>query len=149
MKRTLLSAMVLLGVSAGVHAENLLDIYQQAQIKDTQLLESKAKRDQAFEKIIFALKLGRLGQAQHLAQETVGISDRAVRTHGAEAHRGVFDIERFEIGRARRPLMAFVAVLSWSRQIFLRFYLGAHMENFLRGHVHAFAFFQGQPRVIL
>jgi len=43
--------MVLLGVSAGAHAENLLDIYQQAQIKDTQLLESKAKRDQAFEKI--------------------------------------------------------------------------------------------------
>ena len=51
MKRTLLSAMVLLGVSAGAHAENLLDIYQQAQIKDTQLQESKAKRDQAFEKI--------------------------------------------------------------------------------------------------
>ncbi len=43
-----------------------------------------------------------------------------------------------EIGRARRPLMAFVTVLSWSRQIFLRFYLGAHMDNFLRGHVAAF-----------
>ncbi|MGH1408909.1 MAG: outer membrane channel protein TolC [Aeromonas sp.] len=51
MKRTLLSAMVLLGVSAGAHAENLLDIYQQAQIKDPQLLQSKAVRDQAFEKI--------------------------------------------------------------------------------------------------
>ena len=43
--------MVMLGVSAGAHAENLLDIYQQAQSKDTQLLESKATRDQAFEKI--------------------------------------------------------------------------------------------------
>jgi outer membrane protein TolC len=51
MKRTLLSVMVMLGVSGAAHAENLLDIYQQAQIKDTQLLESKAKRDQAFEKI--------------------------------------------------------------------------------------------------
>lgn len=51
MKRTLLSVMVLLGVSAGAHAENLLDIYQQAQIKDPQLLQSKAVRDQAFEKI--------------------------------------------------------------------------------------------------
>ena len=40
-----------------------------------------------------------------------------------------------EIGKARRPLMAFVAVLSYSRQIFLRFYLGAHMENFLRGQL--------------
>jgi len=49
----------------------------------------------------------------------------------------------------RRPLMAFVAVLSWSRQIFLRFYLGAHMENFLRGHVAAFTQWSGCPRVIL
>ena len=43
------------------------------------------------------------------------------------------------IGRARRPLMAFVMVLSWSRQIYLRFFLDARMENFLRGHVGAFA----------
>ena len=54
-----------------------------------------------------------------------------------------------EIGRARRPLMAFVAVLSWSRQIFLRFYLGAHMENFLRGHVGALTAWGGCPRVAL
>ncbi|HEH9428825.1 TPA: outer membrane channel protein TolC [Aeromonas sobria] len=51
MKRTLLSVMVLLGVSAGAHAENLLDIYQQAQLKDPQLLQSKALRDKAFEQI--------------------------------------------------------------------------------------------------
>ncbi|WP_429145683.1 outer membrane channel protein TolC [Aeromonas veronii] len=51
MKRTLLSVMVLLGISAGAHAENLLDIYQQAQIKDPQLLQSKAVRDKAFEQI--------------------------------------------------------------------------------------------------
>ena len=54
-----------------------------------------------------------------------------------------------EIGRARRPLMAFVAVLSWSRRIFLRFYLGAHMENFLRGHVGAVTAWGGCPRVAL
>jgi transposase len=54
-----------------------------------------------------------------------------------------------EIGKARRPLMAFVAVLSWSRQIFLRFYLGAHTENFLRGHVAAFDAWGGPPRVAL
>ena len=54
-----------------------------------------------------------------------------------------------EIGQARRPLMAFVAVLSWSRQIFLRFYLGAHMENFLRGHVGAFEAWGGCPRIAL
>lgn len=54
-----------------------------------------------------------------------------------------------EIGQAKRPLMAFVAVLSWSREIFLRFYLGGHMENFLRGHVDAFATWGGCPRVAL
>jgi transposase len=54
-----------------------------------------------------------------------------------------------EIGRAKRPLMGFVAVLSWSRQIFLRFYLGAHMENFLRGHVDAFDAWGGCARVAL
>ena len=53
------------------------------------------------------------------------------------------------IGRARRPLMAFVAVLSFSRQIFLRFFLDARMENFLRGHVGAFASWNAVPRVIL
>ena len=54
-----------------------------------------------------------------------------------------------DIGRAQRPLMGFVAVLSWSRQIFLRFYLGAHMENFLRGHVGAVTAWGGCPRIAL
>jgi len=54
-----------------------------------------------------------------------------------------------EIGRARRPLMAFVMVLSYSRQIFLRFFLDARLENFLRGHVAAFTAWQGLPKVIL
>src|SRR5258708_4602874 len=53
------------------------------------------------------------------------------------------------IGRARRPLMAFVAVLSFSRQIFLRFFLDARMENFLRGHVDAFTAWNAVPRGIL
>ena len=54
-----------------------------------------------------------------------------------------------QIGQAKRPLMAFVMVLSWSRQIFLRFYLNAQMENFLRGHVAAFEAWNGLPKVLL
>ena len=54
-----------------------------------------------------------------------------------------------EIGRARRPLMAFVMVLSHSRMIFLRFFLDARMDSFLRGHVEAFVAFNGCPRVAL
>jgi len=54
-----------------------------------------------------------------------------------------------QIGRARRPLMAFVMVLSYSRRIFLRFFLDARMDSFLRGHVQAFIAFGGCPRVLL
>ena len=53
------------------------------------------------------------------------------------------------IGQARRPLMAFVMVLSWSRQIFLRFYLNQQMANFLRGHEAAFECWHGLPKVLL
>lgn len=54
-----------------------------------------------------------------------------------------------DIGRAKRPLMAFVMVLAWSRMIFLRFFLDARMENFLRGHVGAFVTWGGVARVLL
>jgi len=56
---------------------------------------------------------------------------------------------KITVGRAVRPLMAFVMVLSYSRQIFLRFYLGAAMSYFIRGHVEAFAAFNAVPRVLL
>ena len=53
------------------------------------------------------------------------------------------------IGRARRPLMAFVMVLSYSRHLFLRFYLNAAMPSFLHGHVAAFNYFNAVPRTLL
>jgi transposase len=56
---------------------------------------------------------------------------------------------KLAIGRAVRPLMAFVMVLSYSRQLFLRFYLGATMPYFIRGHVDAFSHFQGVARTVL
>jgi transposase len=53
------------------------------------------------------------------------------------------------VGRAKRPLMAFVMVLSYSRRIFLRFSLNARMDSFLHGHVEAFAAFACVARVPL
>ena len=44
---------------------------------------------------------------------------------------------KLQIGRASRPLMGFVMVLSFSRHLFLRFYLNAQMNNYLRDHVDA------------
>ena len=53
------------------------------------------------------------------------------------------------VGRARRALSCFVMTLSWSRALYLEFFFDQTMENFLRGHVHAFEAWAGQPRVIL
>ncbi len=54
-----------------------------------------------------------------------------------------------QIGRARRPLMAFVMVLSHSRMVFLRFFLDARIDALLRGHALAFVAFNGSTRVVL
>ena len=56
---------------------------------------------------------------------------------------------KLTIGKAERTLMAFVMVLSFSRAIFLRFFLDAQMANFLRGHEAAFTAWGGLPRVVL
>ena len=56
---------------------------------------------------------------------------------------------KITIGRAEHSLIAFVMVLSWSRQIYLRFFLNAQMSNFLRGHQGAFSAWGGIPRVLL
>lgn len=56
---------------------------------------------------------------------------------------------KLRIGRAERALWGFVMVLSYSRHIFLRFFFGNAMANFLRGHRGAFESFAGVPRVLL
>ena len=65
MNKRLLSALIVMSFSGFASAENLLDIYRQAQEKDPQLLESKAQRDAAFEKINEA-------QAANLPQINLG-----------------------------------------------------------------------------
>ena len=52
------------------------------------------------------------------------------------------------IGKAKRPLTAFVMVLSYSRKIFLRFYLNQRISNFLSGHEAAFNAWNGVPKVL-
>ena len=56
---------------------------------------------------------------------------------------------KLAVGRAQRTLWGFVMVLSYSRQIFLRFYFGNAMAHFLAGHVAGFEAFGGVPRVVL
>ena len=54
-----------------------------------------------------------------------------------------------QVGRATRPLSAFVMVLSWSRMPYVRFFYDQRMGSFLAGHVAAFRFFDGVPRCLL
>ncbi len=50
------------------------------------------------------------------------------------------------IGRARRRLSGFVLTLSYSRALWLEFFLDQSLENFLLGHVHALHDWGGAPR---
>lgn len=68
---------------------------------------------------------------------------------GEEAQADWAHFGKVTIGRAERPLLAFVMVLAYSRHLFLRFYLGAAMPYFIRGHVDAFSWFAAVPRVVL
>jgi transposase len=56
---------------------------------------------------------------------------------------------KIKFGVAERRLFAFVMTMSWSRQIFLRFYPGCSMPYFLQAHVDAFEFFGKMPRKLL
>jgi transposase len=56
---------------------------------------------------------------------------------------------KITVGRAERPLSAFVMVLGWSRAIHVLFTLDQTMESFLRGHVEAFAYLGGSARTLL
>ena len=100
---------------------------------------------------------GYAGQASHFRHLVASMRPRApaeaylrLRTlPGEQAQVDWAHFGHLQIGRARRPLMGFVIVLSYSRRVFLRFCLNAQMDSFLRGHVEAFAAFGGLARTLL
>ncbi len=103
------------------------------------------------------IERGYVGSASHLRHLVAGMRARPpteayLRLRTLPAEQAQVDWGHFghlQIGRARRPLMAFVMVLSHSRRIFLRFFLDAHGATFMRGHAEAFAAFGGCARVVL
>ena len=103
------------------------------------------------------IERGYVGSASHLRHLVAGMRPRPaaeaylrLRTlPGEQAQVDWGHFGHLQIGRARRPLMAFVMVLSYSRRIFLRFFLDAHGATFIRGHAEAFAAFGGCARVVL
>jgi len=79
------------------------------------------------------------------------VAEAYLRLRTLQADQGQVDWAHFgklTVGRVLRPLMAFVMVLSYSRHLFVRFYLGAAMSSFLDGHVRAFSY-NGVVRTLL
>jgi transposase len=67
---------------------------------------------------------------------------RTIPGEQAQADWGHFG--KIKFGNAERKLYGFVLTLSWSRHIFLRFYVNQGTANFQRGHIDAFEFFGGR-----
>jgi transposase len=75
-----------------------------------------------------------------------------LRLHKFPAEEAQVDWAHFgevRVGRARRRLSCFVITLSYSRALYLEFFFDQTLENFLRGHVHAFEAWLGTPRMVL
>lgn len=68
---------------------------------------------------------------------------------GEEAQVDWAHFGKLEVPGGQRQLLAFVGVLSYSRAIFVRFFLGQPVENLMRGLQSCFEFWGGCPRVVL
>lgn len=106
---------------------------------------------------VMARERGYAGSASHFRHRVALLRPRPVaeaylrlRTlPGEQAQVDWAHCGHLQVGRARRPLMAFVMVLSYSRALYLRFFLDARMASFLAGHAGAFNAFGGVARVVL
>lgn len=87
--------------------------------------------------------------AEHRPRKTPAAYLRLRTLPGEQAQADWAHFGKLQIRKAQRPLVAFVMVLSYSRAIFLRFFLGLHIWNFLRGHQEAFSRWGGVTRVVL
>jgi transposase len=106
---------------------------------------------------VMACERGYVGSASHFRHRVALLRPRRVaeaylRLRPLPAEQAQVDwahCGHLQVGRARRPLMAFVMVLSYSRALYLRFFLDARMASFLAGHAGAFAAFGGVAKVLL
>jgi transposase len=87
--------------------------------------------------------------AQHRPRKPAEAFQRLKTLPGEQAQVDWAHFGKLTIGKAVRVLWAFVMVLSYSRQLFLRFFLSSTMPFFLRGHIDAFSAWNGVPRVLL
>lgn len=92
-----------------------------------------------FRRIVANMRPRKPAEAYHRLRTLIGEEAQVDWGHFGQAR----------VGRATRPLSAFVMVLSWSRMPFVCFSYDQRMGTFLDGHIRAFRFFQGVPRLLL
>jgi len=68
---------------------------------------------------------------------------------GEQAQVDWAEFGKIEVAGGERKLLAFIMTLSWSRSVFVKFYLAGQMVEFQHGFMAAFDFFGGVPRIII
>lgn len=116
------------------------------QLTATRLLVMAKERGYAGGRSQFSVAVGELRSVTSRRAEPF---QRLSMLPGEQAQVDWAHFGRLKIGRAERPLMAFVLVLSYSRAIYLRFFLSQNLSSFIYGHQFAFEHFDGVPRVCL
>jgi transposase len=141
------------GVRRGTCRATKLDPYLPV-IRDTLALYPRLRATRLFEMVKARGYPGSVVQLRRavrlirpVATATVYRRLTTLAAEEAQVDWGAFGAIR--IGRGVRPLSGFVMVLSYSRAIFALFTVDQTLESFLRGHVEAFAAFQGTARTLV
>jgi transposase len=140
-------------VSRGRHTPSDLDPYL-GFIEDTLQRYPRLRATRVYEMIVSRGYKGSVRQTRRAVKRLrpAPASEAYLRLKTLPAEQGQVDWASFghvTVGRAKRSLSAFVMTLSWSRGIHVVFTLDQKQDNFLRGHVEAFEYFGGVPRVLL
>ena len=123
-------------------------------IRTTLAQYPKLRATRIHEMIVARGYAGSVGQTRRLVRRLRPrpVAEAYLRLHTLPGEQAQVDWGHFgkvTVGRAQRPLSAFVMVLGWSRALHVLFTLDQTMESFLRGHVEAFRYFGGSARTLL
>jgi len=137
----------------GRHIKSLIDPYL-GFIEDTLESYPSLRATRIHEMIVMRGFSGSIAQTRRAVRKLRPASSKEayLRLQTLPGEQGQVDWANFGrvlVGRAKRMLSAFIMILSWSRAFHAIFTLDQKQDNFLFGHVEAFEFFQGVPRVLL
>jgi transposase len=140
-------------ISKGRHVPSKLDPYL-GFIEETLHRYPRLTATRIHEMIVSRGYQGKVGQTRRAVKRLrpMPAKEAYLRLKTLPGEQGQVDWASFGhvmVGRAKRALSAFLMVLSWCRGMHALFTLDQKQDNFLRGHVEAFEYFGGVPRVLL